>query len=199
MVHWWILGACLSNQRRKPHDTEDVDNGHLKECREFDILVDLHCNTFKIRFRAVYTQAYGGACRRDRTRKTHGCQTRTPSTFFFWSEKKGGSSAPSEPPLATCLHTERRRRMCTVLTIFLGFYLLSYLVCYNVKLHVIVVTLAVRSPPSSSVTWLAEVSKFSSHACSIARTHLERSKTARRKENSEAANLADFGLCCCNA
>ena len=23
--------------------------------------------------------------------------------FFFWSEKKGGSSAPSEPPLATCL------------------------------------------------------------------------------------------------
>ena len=25
--------------------------------------------------------------------------------FFFWSEKKGGSSAPSEPPLATCLPT----------------------------------------------------------------------------------------------
>ena len=46
---------------------------------------------------------------------------------------------------------------------------------------------------------LAEVSKFSSHACSTARTHLERLKTARRKENSEAANLADFALCCCNA
>ena len=46
---------------------------------------------------------------------------------------------------------------------------------------------------------LAEVSKFSSHACSTARTHQERLKTARRKENSEAANLADFALCCCNA
>ena len=46
---------------------------------------------------------------------------------------------------------------------------------------------------------LAEVSKFSPHACSTARTHLERLKTARRIENSEAANLADFALCCCNA
>ena len=27
----------------------------------------------------------------------------TISIFFFWSLKKGGSSAPSEPPLATCL------------------------------------------------------------------------------------------------
>ena len=34
---------------------------------------------------------------------TRSCQTRTPATFFFWSDKKGGSSAPSEPPLATCL------------------------------------------------------------------------------------------------
>ena len=71
--------------------------------------------------------------------------------------------------------------MCTFLTIFLGFYLLSYLVCYNVKLHVIVVTLAVRSPPSSSVTWLAEVSKFSSHACSIARAHQERSQNGKEE------------------
>ena len=50
-----------------------------------------------------------------------------------------------------------------------------------------------------SLPSLAEVSKFSSHACSTARTHQERLKTARRKENSEAANLADFALCCCNA
>ena len=78
-------------------------------------------------------------------------------------------------------HTEWRRRICTFLTILLGFYLLSYLVCYNVKLHVIVVTLAVRSPPSSSVTWLAEVSKFSSHACSIARTLLERSQNGKEE------------------
>ena len=51
-------------------------------------------------------------------------------------------------------HAERRRRMCTFLTIFLGFYLLHYLVCYNVKHHAIVVTLiiTVRSLPSSSVT-----------------------------------------------
>ena len=29
--------------------------------------------------------------------------TIAPPPFFFWSVKKGGSSAPSEPPLATCL------------------------------------------------------------------------------------------------
>ena len=46
---------------------------------------------------------------------------------------------------------------------------------------------------------LLKFQSFSSHACSTARTHLERLKTARRKENSEAANLADFTLCCCNA
>ena len=95
--------------------------------------------------------------------------------------------------------SEWRRRMYMFLTIFLGFYLLHYLVCYNITLHVIVVILAVRSLPNSSVTWLAEVSKFLSHASSTARTHPERLKTARRKENSEAAKLADFGLCCCNA
>ena len=86
--------------------------------------------------------------------------------------------------------------MCTFLTIFLGFYLLHYLVCYNVKHHAMVVTL-VRFLPS--LPSLAEVSKFSSQAYSTARTHLERLKTARREENSEAANLADFALCCCNA
>ena len=48
-------------------------------------------------------------------------------------------------------HAEWRSRMCTFLTIFLGFYFLHYLVCYNVKHHAIVVTLAVRSLPSSSV------------------------------------------------
>ena len=26
--------------------------------------------------------------------------------FFYWSEKMGGSSAPSEPPLATCLDSD---------------------------------------------------------------------------------------------
>ena len=78
--------------------TEDVDNGNSKECRSFDL--DLHCNTFKIRFWTAGLR--GGACRRDRTRNTQLPNADT-SDFFFWSDKKGGSSAPSEPPLATCL------------------------------------------------------------------------------------------------
>ena len=42
------------------------------------------------------------------------CQKRTPSTFFVWPEKKGGSSAPSEPPLAmaTCLKGVSYRVPC---------------------------------------------------------------------------------------
>ena len=114
----WFIGFIMTTQqertcsdgslvkfRRMPFQstqksTEDVENGHLKECRAFD--VDLHCNTFKIRFRPVFSQAYGGACRRDRTRKTQLPNADTID-FFFRSEKKGGSSAPSEPPLATCL------------------------------------------------------------------------------------------------
>ena len=78
--------------------------------------------------------------------------------------------------------------MYTFLAIFLGFYLLHYLVCYNVKLHVIVATLAVRSLPSSSVTWLAEVSKFSSHACFTARAHQERSQNGK-EETLKLPNL----------
>ena len=79
---------------------EGVINGHSKECRSFD--VDLHCNTFnfKIRFWAVYTQAYGGA---GAIAPERAAAKRGHHPFFFWSEKKGGSSAPSEPPLATCL------------------------------------------------------------------------------------------------
>ena len=52
----------------------------------------------------------------------------------------------SRPCWAVLTHVQ-----CTFLTIFLGFYLLHYLVCYNVKHHAIVITLAVRSVPSSSV------------------------------------------------
>ena len=64
-------------------------------------------------------------------------------------------------------HAERRRRMCTFLTIFLGFYLLHYLVCYNVKHHAIVVTLAVRFLPSSSVAcWSFKVFVSSLLHCS---------------------------------
>ena len=73
-------------------------------------------------------------------------------------------------------------------------YLLRYLVFYNVKLHVIVVTLAVCSLPSSSVIWLAGVSKFSAPFPLHVPTQSVL-KTARRKENSEAAKLTDFGSC----
>ena len=86
---------------------------------------------------------------------------------------------------------------CTFLTICLGFYLLHYLVCYNVKHQAIVVILAVRSRPSSSVAcWSFKVFVSRLLHC----THRPRaSQPARRKENSEAADLADFALCCCNA
>ena len=79
--------------------TEDVVNGHSKECRSFD--VDLHCYTFKIRFRAVYTQAPTAG--HARSHPEHAAAKRGHHRLFFLSEKKGGSSAPSEPPLATCL------------------------------------------------------------------------------------------------
>ena len=53
-------------------------------------------NTFKIRFRAVYTQAYGDACRRNRTRNTQLPKANTIE-FFSWSEKKGGGFVRTLP------------------------------------------------------------------------------------------------------
>ena len=98
----WFIGEFHAFPIKKTK--WDVDNGHSKECRSFAVDLHVHCNTFKIRFWVVYklTQAYGDACRRDRTRNTQPPNADTID-FFFWSEKKGGSSAPSEPPLATCL------------------------------------------------------------------------------------------------
>ena len=40
---------------------------------------------------------------RDRTRPTQPPNADTIDLFFFLVREKGGSSAPSEPPLATCL------------------------------------------------------------------------------------------------
>ena len=95
--------GLLVNFRRMPFQStqksiEDVDNGHLKECRAFD--VDLHCNTFKIniRFRTVFSQAYGGACRRDRTRKTQLPNAETID-FFFLVREKGGFVRTLRTPL----------------------------------------------------------------------------------------------------
>ena len=62
------------------------------------VALDLHCNTFKIRFWTAYTQAYAAVHAGAIAHGTRSCQKRTPATFFFWSVKKGGSSAPSEPP-----------------------------------------------------------------------------------------------------
>ena len=69
--------------------TEDVDNGHSKECQSFD--VDLHCNIFKIRFRAVYTQAYGGACSlQARSHPEHAAAKRGHHRLFFFGPRKRG-------------------------------------------------------------------------------------------------------------
>ena len=51
---------------------------------------------FKIQFWAVYTQAYGGA---GVIAPEHAAAKRGHHPFFFWSEKKGGSFAPSGTPL----------------------------------------------------------------------------------------------------
>ena len=76
-------------------------------------------------------------------------------------------------------HAERCRRMCTFLTIFLVFYLLHYLVCYNVNHHAIVVTLAVRSLPSSSVAcWSFKVFVSRLLHC----THLPRASQNGKEE-----------------
>ena len=62
--------------------------------------VDQHCNTFKFRFWAVYTQANGGT---GAIAPEYAAAKRGHHRFFFLVREKGGSSAPSEPPLATCL------------------------------------------------------------------------------------------------
>ena len=84
--------------------TEDVDNGHSKECRSF--AVDLHCNTFKILFWVVYTQACGDACRRD-SHPAHAAAKRGHHRlvfFFFGPRKRGVRPHPPNPPwLRACL------------------------------------------------------------------------------------------------
>ena len=72
--------------------TEDVDNGHLKECRLFD--VDLHGNTFKIWFCHFSTVEgpYGGT----------GAITPEPAAaidFFFLVREKGGFVRTLRTPL----------------------------------------------------------------------------------------------------
>ena len=88
------------NFRRKPFQstqktTEDVDDGHSKECRSFDVY--LHCNTFKIRFWTVYTQAYGG---RGAIAPEHAAAKRGHHRFFFFLvREKGGFVRTLRTPL----------------------------------------------------------------------------------------------------
>ena len=105
MVHWWI--SCLSIPIKKTK--WDVDNRHSKECRSF--AVDLHCNTFKIRFWVVYTQANGDACRRDRTRNTQPPNADTIDFFFFGPRKRGVRPHPPNPPWLRAWKKRRRSRV----------------------------------------------------------------------------------------
>ena len=80
--------------------TEDVDNGHSKECRSFD--VDLHCYTFKIRFRAVYTMVYASLrrCMQTRSHPEHAAAKRGHHRLFlFGPGKRGVRPHPPNPPL----------------------------------------------------------------------------------------------------
>ena len=86
---------CMTFQSTQK-TTEDVDNGHAKECRSLDI--DLHYYTFKIRFIRKPTAVHADAI----APGTRSCQTRTPSPFFLVREK-GGYVRTLRTPLATCL------------------------------------------------------------------------------------------------
>ena len=92
----WFIGEF----RRKPFQStqktaEDVDSGHSKECRSFD--VDLHCNTF------IVSRFGSGPCT-GAIAPEHAAAKRGHHWFFFWSEKKGVRPHPPNPPwLRACV------------------------------------------------------------------------------------------------
>ena len=88
-----VSGKCLEAKCREKPGTWNPASNQRHGCWSFD--VDRHCNTFKNQFWTVYTQAYGGA---GAIAPEHAAAIRGHHRFFFWSEKKGCSSAPSEPP-----------------------------------------------------------------------------------------------------
>ena len=133
--------GSLVNFRRMPFQstqktTEDVDNGHSKECRAFD--VDQQRQHFQD---SVPRRVYAGQrrCFQAQSHPEHAAAKCEHHRLFFWSKKKGGggvrphppnppwlrawgSSAPSEPPLATCLRTGSwpKRRWREVSDVILG-------------------------------------------------------------------------------
>ena len=90
---WFMVNFRRKLFQSTQNTTDDVDNGHSKECRSFD--VDLHCKTFKIRSWTEYTQVYGGA---GAIAPEHAAVKRGYHRFFFcWSEKKGVRPHPPNP------------------------------------------------------------------------------------------------------
>ena len=87
--------GSLVNFRRKPFQStqKTTDKWTFEGMPIFD--VDLHCNTFKIRFWAVDTQAYGGA---GAIAPEHAAAKRGQHPFFFLVQKKGVRPHPPNPP-----------------------------------------------------------------------------------------------------
>ena len=75
---WFIGCRWISNQRRKPQ--RNVDNGNSKECRSFDL--DLHCNTFKIRF-GPRIRRPARRCMQARLHTEHASAKRGHQRLFF--------------------------------------------------------------------------------------------------------------------
>ena len=84
--------SSLVNFRRMPFQstqktTEDVDNGHSKECRSFNVV--LHWNTFKIR---RPTAVHAGVIAHE-----HAAAKRGHRLFFLVREKGGFVRTPRTP------------------------------------------------------------------------------------------------------
>ena len=75
--------------------------------------VDLHCNTFKFRFWAVYTQAYGGTGAIAPEYAAAKLNADTIDFFFVGPRKRGVRPHPPNPPWL-------RAWKVTMMTTFLG-------------------------------------------------------------------------------
>ena len=90
--------GSLVNFRRMPFQSRKPQRMLIMDIRRnADRLTLIYTATLSRFGSGPCMQAYGGASRHYRTR-TRSCQTRTPSTFSFWSEKKGVRPHPPNPP-----------------------------------------------------------------------------------------------------
>ena len=92
MVHWWILGGKPFQLTQKTTEKWTFEG----------MPIVWRWSTLQHFQDSVLGHVYAGLrrCRRDRKRAA---AKRGHHPFFFLVREKGGSSAPSEPPLATCL------------------------------------------------------------------------------------------------